>query len=265
MGQVSIHSRSRSPPGSRNACCQQRAVFQDHDVPAERLEQRLVARPQALADDGIETLAVVVDDPPAIAQTLLPAFEDRLEDVALVELGVADERDHAAFRFLPAPAVGADIVLHQRREQRLRHAEPDRAGREIDVVGILGARRIALRALVAAELLELLAALASEQILDGVKDRARMRLDRDAVLRPQHAEIERGHDGGERGRGGLVTADLQAVGALAQVVGVVDGPAREPEHLLLELVQHLELARGQMHVPRLRSLPAWSLRSVMTT
>src|SRR6185503_19925831 len=119
----------------------------------------------------------------AIAQALLPAFEDRLEDVALVELSVADQRDHAAFGLVQPPAVGADIVLHQGREQRLRDAEPDRAGGEIDVVGVLGARGIALRALVAAKVLELLPALAAEQILDGMIDRARMRLDRHPIPR----------------------------------------------------------------------------------
>ena len=83
------------------------------------------------------------------------------------------------------PAVRAHIVLHQRGEQRLRHAKPDRAGREIDVVGVLGARGIGLRALVAAKVLELLTRLFAEQILDGVKIRRGMRLDRNAVLRPQ--------------------------------------------------------------------------------
>src|SRR5712691_4798784 len=220
---------------------QQRAVFEDHDLPAEGLEQRLVAAPQPLANDRVEALPVVIDDPPAIAQALLPAFEDRLEDIALVELGVADERDHAALGALAAPATGAHVVLHQRGEQGLRHAEPDRAGGEIDVVAVLAARGIALRALVAAKVLELLPALAAEEVLDGVIDRARMRLHRHAILRAQRAEIERGHDGRERGGRGLVSADLQAVGAGAQVVGVVNRPAREPQHLFLELAQKLEL------------------------
>ncbi len=210
---------------------QQRAVLEDHHVPAEAAEQRFVARPQALADHRVEALAIVVDDPPAIAQALLPAFEDGLEDVALVELGVADERDHAAFRLVLAPAVRAHIVLHERGEQRLRDAQADRAGGEIDVVHVLGARGIALRALVAAEIFQLLARLAAEQILDGVKDRAGMRLDRHAVLRTQRAEIQRGHDGGERGGRRLVAADFQSVGILAQMIGVVDGPARQPQHL----------------------------------
>src|SRR6266851_10273567 len=36
-------------------------------------------------------------------------------------------------------------------------------------------------------------------------------------------------------------ADLEAVDALAQVIGVMNGPAREPEHLFLELAQDREL------------------------
>ena len=139
----------------------QRAVFEHHDVPAEIAEQILVTLPQPFAHHGVEALPVVIDDPPAIAQALLPAFEDGLENIALVELGVAKQRDHAAFRprlsisYL-APAVGAHVILRQRREQRLRHAQAHRAGGEIDVVGILGARRIGLRALVAAKIFELL-------------------------------------------------------------------------------------------------------------
>ena len=123
------------------------------------------------------------------------------------------------------PAMRLDVILHEAREERLRDAEADRAGGEIDVVDVLGARGIGLRALVAAEILELLPGLVAEQILDGVEDRARMRLHRDPVLGPQHREIERRHDRRERGRGGLVPADLQAVAVGPQVVGVVDRPA----------------------------------------
>ena len=54
---------------------QQVAIFQDDDVPAEIAEDRLEPLPQALAHHRIEALAIVVDDPPAIAQSMLPAFE----------------------------------------------------------------------------------------------------------------------------------------------------------------------------------------------
>src|SRR5215813_11656950 len=43
-----------------------------------------------------------------------------------------------------------------------------------------------------------------------------------------------------------MTADLEAVHALAQVVGVVDGPAREPQHLALELAQDGELVDARL-------------------
>src|SRR6516225_1933481 len=50
-----------------------RAVFEQHYVPAEIAEQVLIALPWSLANDGIQTLPVVIDDPPAIAQPLFPA------------------------------------------------------------------------------------------------------------------------------------------------------------------------------------------------
>ncbi len=161
---------------------------------------------------------------------MLPALEQCLEDVALVHFGVADQRDHPPLGPVLQPAMRLDVVLHQRREQGLRNAEADRAGGEIDVVGVLGARRIGLRALEAAKILQFLAGLMPEQILDGVKHRAGMRLHRDAVLRPQHGEIERRHDVGERRRGGLMAADLETVGIGPDMVGVMDGPRRQPQY-----------------------------------
>ena len=49
-------------------------------------------------------------------------------------------------------------------------------------------------------------------------------------------------------------ADLQPVGALADVVGVMDGPAREPEHLLLQFGEDLQI--GVSEVAYLRHCPA---------
>ena len=140
--------------------------------------------------------------------------------------------------------MGMDVILHQAGEQGLGHAEPDRAGGEIHHLAILGAGRIGLRALVAAEIHQLLAALAAQKILDGVKGGTGMRLDRDPVLRLQHREIERGQDGGERGGGGLVPAHLQAVVIVAQVIGVVDGPARQPQDFLFQLGQNGQTGIG---------------------
>src|SRR3546814_18944211 len=95
-----------------------------------------------------------------------------------------------------------------------------RAGREVDVVDVLGARGVGLRATEAAAVLHLVAALVAEQVLDGVAHRARVRLHGDAVGRPQHVEIERRQEGGERGAGGLVAADIEAAALGREAVGV---------------------------------------------
>jgi len=92
----------------------------------------------------------------------------------------------------------AHIVLRQRGEQRLRNAEADRASGKIHIVGIFCTRRITLCALVTAERFKPLARLPTEQVLDGVKDRARMRFDGDAILRAQHIEVESRQDGRKR-------------------------------------------------------------------
>ena len=229
----------------------QAAVFHDHHLPAEIAEHGFEFLPQPFAHDGIEALPVIVDHPPGVAKPVLPALQQRLEDVALVHLGVADQRDHPPLGAILHPAMRGDVVLHQRGEQGLRDAEADRAGGEIDVVGILGARRIGLRALVAAEILQLLAGLMAEQILDGVKHRARMRLHRDAVLRPQHREIQRRHDVGERGGRSLMAADLQPVDIGPDVVGVMDRPRRQPENFARQRGQQFQACGldGHGHAP----------------
>ena len=158
FGQSSIQRRSASPPGSANAACISRPYFTITTSQPKLRNMDLEFLPQPFAHHGVEALAVVVDHPPGVAQAVLPALQQRLEDVALVHLGVADQRDHPPLGPVLHPAMRLDVVLHQRGEQRLRDAEPDRAGGEIDVVGVLGARGIGLRALEAAEILQLLAA-----------------------------------------------------------------------------------------------------------
>jgi hypothetical protein len=122
----------------------QLAVAQHHHVPAEVAEDGLEAGIEALADHRIEALAVVVDDPPGVAKPMLPAFQQGLEDVALVHLGVAHKRHHAALRLVLGPAAGLHVVLHQGGEEGLRDAEAHRARGEVHVVDVLGAGGIGL-------------------------------------------------------------------------------------------------------------------------
>lgn len=85
---------------------------------------------------------------------MLPSFEKCLEDIAFVHFRVADQGDHLPYGNLSAPSLRMDVVLSHRGEERLGNSEADRAGREVDVVSILCARWIGLRALVAPEILE---------------------------------------------------------------------------------------------------------------
>ena len=73
-----------------------------------------------------------------------------------------------------------------------------------------------------------------------MEDRARMRLDRHPVLGPQDREIERCHDRGEGRRRRLMAADLEPVLVGADMVGVVDRPSGQPQHLLLQCRQQLQ-------------------------
>jgi hypothetical protein len=147
-------------------------------------------------------------------------------------------------------AARGQVVLGQRREGCHGHAQADRARREVDVVHVLGARGIGLRPAQGPEALEVLQALAAEQVLDGVEDGAGVRLDRHPVLRPQRLHVERRHQGGHRGAGRLVPSDLQAVPTFAQVVGVVDRPRRQPENAFLETAQQRDfLPLGAVREP----------------
>ena len=187
----------RLAAGFRERLLQQPAPLQDHDLPATRREHLGEAVEHAVRRRRVEALAVVVDDPPGVAQVVLGAFDDRLVDVALIQFGVAEQRDHPPLTLGRQPVAGLQIVLHQRGEGGDRDPQTHRPGGEIDVVLVLGPRRIGLGAAEGAEPLQLVAGLAAVEVLDGVVGRAGVRLDRDAILGPQHAEIQRRQDGGQ--------------------------------------------------------------------
>ena len=222
----------------------QDAVAQHNGAPAEGLEDGVDLLPQALMHDAVEALAVIVDHPPCVAQVVLPAFLQAFIDIAFIQLRIADEGDLPAEFHVLRPALRSDIVLHQRVEGGGRDAEADRPCREVDIVDILGAARIGLRAAPAAEGLELLARLVAHQVLHGVKDGRGVRLHRDAVFRLQRMEVERRHDRHHGRAGGLVAADLHRAFFLGpDVVGIVDRPGRQPEKALFDGLQHVEIGR----------------------
>ena len=230
-------------------------MAQHDSAPAECLEDGFDLFPESFVHDAVEALAVIVDDPPCIAQVVLPAFLQALVDVAFVEFGVAHQRDHPAERPVCGPWLGFEIVLHDRCEGGFRNAEADRACGKVHIVNVLGAAGIGLRAAIAAKVLELLKCLIAHQVVHGVVDRCGMRFDGDTIFRAQCVEIERGHDRDHGGAGSLMTADLYIIVALvAQVVRIVDGPGRQPEQALLEGLEMIEFAR-HWQIPVVRRCP----------
>ena len=107
---------------------QQAAVLENLHPPVEVAEDGLEPIREALHHHRVETLAVVVDDPPDVADIVLPRFHQRLEDVALVELGVARDGDHAARGLLLSELLEPHVVLDERREagHRPRRGRPIR-------------------------------------------------------------------------------------------------------------------------------------------
>ena len=222
------------------------AVLDGDDVPAHVAEQALDAAEQPVGHDGIEALAVVVHDPPQIADVVFPAFQQRLVDVAFVEFSVAGDGDMAAGRQVgAAQPMQPHVIGHQRRERGHRHTKPDGAGGKIHLRPVLDARGIGLHAAQLPQPLHLLQRLPAEQIVDGVEHRSGMRLHRDAVLRAGDLEIQRRHDGDHRGARRLVPAHLQPVTIGSDVVGVVDHPRRQPEQLLFKLLQDVHAVGGR--------------------
>jgi NAD-specific glutamate dehydrogenase len=96
LGAASIQALSASPPGFRERGLHQLAVFQRDHAPAAGGEDLVEAAEHAVGRGRVEALAVIVDDPPAIADVVLGRLDQAFVDIALVELGIAHQRDHAA-------------------------------------------------------------------------------------------------------------------------------------------------------------------------
>ena len=189
--------------------------------------------------DAVERLAVEVDDPHHLAELAHHRIGDRLPTCALVELGVADQRDLAsADRHVEVPG---DVAVRERAPHRRRRAEPDGPGGVVDRVGVLGPRRVGLEPAELAQRRQVGAVEPPEQVVERVQDRRRVRLHADAVGRLEHAEPQRGHQRHHRRARRLVPAHLHARAVRPHAVGVVDDRRRQPQHAALHLVEHREV------------------------
>src|SRR6476659_4785478 len=135
-------------------CLELLAVADLNHAPTAALEDLVKPLKHPVGAGRIEALAVVVDDPPQVADVVLRTLDDRFVDIAFVQFGVADQRDEAAAVLIVEPSVGGQIILDEAGEERDRNPEADRASREVDRDLVLGPARIALRAAESAEFLQ---------------------------------------------------------------------------------------------------------------
>ena len=234
---------------------QLRPVLGHHAVPARRLEHRGEPAGRDVGHDAVERLAVEVDDPQHFAEVGDHRVRDRLPDRALVELGVAEQRDLSpAHRDVE---VARDVAVRDRTPDRSRRADPHRPRGVVDGVGVLRARGVGLEPAELPQRLEVARLQAPEQVVDRVQHGRRVRLDRDAVRRLEEREPQRGHQRHHRRARRLMAADLHARAVRPHVVGVMDDRRRQPQHAPLHAVEDGQLdGRGPLEgiKPHARSI-----------
>ena len=130
----------------REALAEPTAVLRLDRMPAGRGEHVLHSPDPDTRDHPVEALAIEVHDHGHVAQTAQRVLQDRLPDVALVELRVADECHESAVRLLGDGVVEMEtqIAVCQCGEHRGHGPESHGARREVDRVRILGPRRVRL-------------------------------------------------------------------------------------------------------------------------
>jgi hypothetical protein len=115
--------------------------------------------------------------------------------------------------------------------------------RQIHHGRVLAPAGIGLQATELAERPEIVDTEPTAQVLDRVERGRGVGLHRHHIGGAQRAEVQRGQQADDRGRRGLVAADLEAV-ARAPGVGVVHHPRAQPEHAALDALEEVEVARG---------------------
>ena len=130
-------------------------------------------------------------------------------------------------------AVQMHIILDKRPEGSECDAKPDRTGGEINLRPVLHARWIGLDATELTQRFQLFPLLPPKQIIDGVENRAGMRLHRYTIGWFQNIEVKRCQDRNAGSARGLVPAHLQPIPIGADMIGVVDHPGGKPKQLTL--------------------------------
>ena len=184
----------------REALAEPTAVLRLDRMPAGRREHVLHPPDPDTRDHTIQALAIEVHDHGHVAQTTQGVLQDRLPDVALVELCVAHECHKSAVRLLGDSVVEMEtqIAVRQRGEQRGHGPQSHGASREVDRVRVLGPRRVRLETAELAQTRQHRAVQIAEDVLEGVVGGRGVRFDRNQVAGAEPAEVQRGQDGHDR-------------------------------------------------------------------
>ena len=256
VGHLVDPATQRVAARAREQLAQPAPVLDGDRLPAGRLEHPRDPARGDVRDDSVERLAVEVDDPQHLAEARHDRVDQRLPDRPLVELGVTQQRDLAAS--LRDLEVARHVAVRDGAPDRRGRSDPHRAGGEVGGHRILQPARVALQPTELTQRRQVFEVQLTEQILDRVEDRGGVRLHRHSVGPAQMLEPERGHDRHDRRRGRLMTADLHARTRLPHPVGVIHDRSRQPEHPVLDCLEHPEpliLAGRDRHatiVPRTR-------------
>ena len=142
---------------------------------------------------AIAALAVEVHDPRAPIEALYGGLCDRLPYGSLVQLRIAHMGEEASGSRLQPVAV--KIIANERPERDGARGQSDRPGREVRLVGVLGAARVRLQPAELPEGGHVFHVQVPEQVLDGVVHGGGVRLDRHPVVSGQGFKVERAQDG----------------------------------------------------------------------
>ena len=201
-----------------------------------------ISRPCAHADSGnypVEALPVEIDHPQDVGLAVHCRLRDRLPDGPLVQLGVPNHRDVPAIRVRPREHVRPVVLANQRREVRRDRSESDRPCGEVHAVWVFGTAWICLKPVELPHHREIRRIEVAKKVLDSVKHRRRVRLDRDPIARPHEVEVKCGHQSDNRGARRLMPTHLEPVRVGTHVVGMMNEVHGQPQHPVLDLLQHL--------------------------
>src|SRR5690606_16737733 len=113
------------------------AVFYTDYIPAKRIKNFLNTCKEPFPHNAIKRLAIIINNPPAVAQVIFPAFLQGFINITFVKLRITDKSNHAAGIEVFSPLLIQDKVLNNGSKSSYRDTKPDGSGGKIHIINIL--------------------------------------------------------------------------------------------------------------------------------